>query len=186
MFDEAFCEFIARARRQGGSFALLLVDLDNFKHINDTYGHDAGDAVLVQAAAWLQHVRESDLVSRLGGDEFAVLLAGAQDQSAVEGICQRIVESFAATPDLNGKTLQSSPSIGVALFPADGEARMCSTSAPISRCTKPSIAVEILGVGTIQGERSDRASQVGPSIDSGARFPATNPCLPAAARRRLP
>ena len=123
MFGELFEQLARLMRRQGGGFALLLVDLDRFKHINDTLGHAAGDALLVAAAARLRTaVRESDTVARVGGDEFALLLSGLQDAAQVAASCQRIIEAFAAPVDYEGVPMATSPSIGVAFFPRDGTA----------------------------------------------------------------
>jgi diguanylate cyclase (GGDEF)-like protein len=122
MFTEQFRQRMAQARRHAKPFALLLIDLDYFKTINDTYGHDAGDAVLLETAVRLRlAVRESDCVARLGGDEFAILLMTAPDQAAIEAVCCRIITSLAAGMPFNGADLVTSCSIGIALFPEDGE-----------------------------------------------------------------
>ena len=122
MFTEDFRKLAAQARRQGGGFALLLIDLDGFKGVNDTLGHDAGDALLIEVASrLLAAVRETDRVARLGGDEFAVLLPASQARSDVDMVCQRIVEDTAMPVVINGATIRISASIGVALFPEHGE-----------------------------------------------------------------
>jgi diguanylate cyclase (GGDEF)-like protein len=124
MFTEQFRSRLALARRHSENFALLLIDLDNFKQVNDSFGHDAGDAMLVGSAGLLQSaVRESDCVARLGGDEFASLLVSPSDTSGVAMVAQRIVTSFAGGIDFNGRTLSGSCSIGVAIFPADGDSQ---------------------------------------------------------------
>lgn len=101
--------------------ALLFIDLDGFKPINDTLGHDAGDALLVETARRLRTIaRKADVVARLGGDEFAILLADAGVPSAVDMACARILAAF-DTPVLHeGHEMRTSPSIGVSLFPSDG------------------------------------------------------------------
>jgi GGDEF domain-containing protein len=97
MFTEQFRSRLALSHRHGAPFALLLIDLDNFKEINDAFGHDAGDAVLVECASLLRSaVRESDCIARLGGDEFAILLTRPIDPSGIEAACKRILDSFAA------------------------------------------------------------------------------------------
>ena len=122
MFTEDFRKLAAQARRQGGGFALLLIDLDGFKEVNDTLGHDAGDALLIEVAGrLLAAVRETDRVARLGGDEFAILLPASQARSDIDMVCQRIVEDTAAPVVVNGATIRVSASIGVALFPEHGE-----------------------------------------------------------------
>ncbi|WP_221312793.1 ligand-binding sensor domain-containing diguanylate cyclase [Granulicella aggregans] len=122
MFTEHFRRLLALKRRQQGTFALLLMDFDDFKSINDTYGHDAGDAVLKEMAVRMSAVvRESDCLARLGGDEYGLVLGQSPDAEATEMVCQKIVESFAEPILFRGAELRTSPSIGVALYPADGK-----------------------------------------------------------------
>ena len=124
MFMEEFRELLVLAGLQGGSFALLLIDLDRLKHINDTLGHDVGDALLIEAAIRLQAaVRKSDCVARLGGDEFAVLITQNPAASDIEIVCKRIVESFAFEVVINGTKVKTSPSIGVSVYPEHGIAQ---------------------------------------------------------------
>jgi diguanylate cyclase (GGDEF)-like protein len=99
----------------------MLIDLDNFKQVNDAFGHDTGDALLVQAAGRLRDaVREDDFLARLGGDEFAVLLANVHDREIIERLCTRVVDALAAPITINGHSLQAGASVGVALFPDHG------------------------------------------------------------------
>jgi diguanylate cyclase (GGDEF)-like protein len=124
MFMEEFRELLVLAGLQGGRFALLLIDLDRLKHINDTLGHDVGDALLMEAAIRLQAaVRKSDCVARLGGDEYAVLLTQNPAATDIEAVCKRIVESFALEVVINGTAVRTSPSIGVAVYPDHGTAQ---------------------------------------------------------------
>jgi len=121
MFTEEFRESIMLARLQNQRFSLLLIDLDRFKQINDSLGHDAGDALLIEAAIRLQAaVRKSDCVARLGGDEFGVLVCQNPAATDVESICQRIIESFVMTVPISGADVKASASIGVAVFPDHG------------------------------------------------------------------
>ena len=121
MFGDYCRQMIAAAERQDAGFALLLIDLDHFKQVNDTLGHDAGDALLVETARRLRDVaRKADVVARLGGDEFAILLADTGVPSAVDIVCQRICEAFDAPIAHQGHEMRTTPSIGVALFPSDG------------------------------------------------------------------
>lgn len=115
LFNDTLRRMTAQAARGGQAFALLLVDLDHFKSVNDTLGHDAGDALLVTAAERLRSVvREGDLVARLGGDEFAILLAPGYEPAVVRDICERIVAAI-ATPVIHGEhTMRISASVGVA------------------------------------------------------------------------
>jgi diguanylate cyclase (GGDEF)-like protein len=122
MFTEQFRSRLAIARRHGTPFALLLIDLDNFKETNDSFGHDAGDAVLFEGGALLRGaVRESDCVSRLGGDEFAILLVSPIDPAGIAMVSQRIVDSLRGGIPFKGSTLHASCSVGVAVYPADGD-----------------------------------------------------------------
>ena len=110
-----------RAMTQGNRFSLLLIDFDKFKEINDTYGHDAGDAFLIAASHRLKEaVRGTDHVARLGGDEFAILLAGDHDEASMEQVCQRIIASFASEVYFKDAQIATSASVGVAIFPQDG------------------------------------------------------------------
>jgi diguanylate cyclase (GGDEF)-like protein len=113
---------IDTAHSQGERFALLLVDLDRFKQVNDTLGHDAGDAVLVEVANRLRAiVRGDDCVARLGGDEFAILLFTADDPAAIEEICTRIVGQVPVSIGHGEQELNVGTSVGVAVFPDDGD-----------------------------------------------------------------
>ncbi len=124
LFTEEFRRMIAQARRRRERFALLLLDLDRFKLVNDTLGHDAGDALLVAAAGHFREaVRESDFVARLGGDEFAILLLDSYLPEAIEPVCRRIVDSFVEPIPFNGQPMKTSPSIGIALYPDHGESQ---------------------------------------------------------------
>lgn len=117
-FDEVAVRDAARARRTGEALALLAVDVDSFKEINDQYGHAAGDLVLeVLAEILTSSVRGSDLVCRTGGDEFAILLPGALPAVALER-AELIRETFAATPIglADGEELRSTVSAGIAFL----------------------------------------------------------------------
>ncbi|MBQ0943496.1 diguanylate cyclase [Ideonella sp. 4Y16] len=121
LFGERFDQLERLARRQGQGFALLVVDLDHFKQVNDQLGHAAGDALLVEVARRLQaQVRASDSVARMGGDEFAVLLAWPADPAQVQASCERLLAAFAEPMVHAGRPLHSSPSIGAALYPRHG------------------------------------------------------------------
>jgi len=123
LFNDNLRHLVALASRDGGAFTLLLIDLDGFKAINDTLGHDAGDALLVATAARLNHaVRESDRVARTGGDEFAVLLMQAVEHDLVHTVCGRILAGLAEPLLFKGSTLRVSASIGAAQCPSQGSA----------------------------------------------------------------
>jgi len=113
---------IAHARRHGGHLALMYLDLDGFKHINDSLGHDVGDALLVQFAQRVAAaLRQSDTLSRQGGDEFVVLAPQAGTPEAAERLAAELVRLAALPFPLAGRSLQITTSLGIALFPGDGD-----------------------------------------------------------------
>jgi diguanylate cyclase (GGDEF)-like protein len=106
------------AKRSGDTVALLLLDLNRFKEVNDTLGHHRGDLLLRQVASRLAAVvREHDTVARLGGDEFAVLLSGAKSVPDVMLVAERVLDGLQRPADLDGVTVDVSGSLGVALYP---------------------------------------------------------------------
>lgn len=114
-------EAIARARRTGEKMYLLSVDVDNFKQINDSYGHPAGDQILVEIAARITScMREYDTVARIGGDEFVVLAAGGQLKEGIEGLASRMLDRVRQPYQLEDQVLTPSISVGVAEFPIHG------------------------------------------------------------------
>jgi diguanylate cyclase (GGDEF)-like protein len=105
-------------------FTLLLIDLDFFKHVNDSFGHDAGDAVLVETAARIKaEVHHSDCVARLGGDEFAVLLCSVSGFAATEALCKRLLGAMATPIQYKDLNLQVGCSIGIARYPHEGDSQ---------------------------------------------------------------
>jgi diguanylate cyclase (GGDEF)-like protein len=111
-----------RTARTGGSLGVLYADLDGFKAVNDRLGHAAGDDLLKEVAGRLQRVvREEDTVSRLGGDEFTIILAGNESPTEVEQVAQRLLQAIARPFSLRGQECFVGTSIGIALFPGDGE-----------------------------------------------------------------
>ena len=114
-------ETLARAKRHSDhKFALLFIDLDNFKQINDSYGHQAGDDFLIEVSQRLKlSVREHDAVARLGGDEFVVLLDLLPTTDLAEEIASRVIEKIAQPYQLKGCNVLSGASIGIALFEHD-------------------------------------------------------------------
>jgi diguanylate cyclase (GGDEF)-like protein/PAS domain S-box-containing protein len=113
---------LAAARRDGTRVALLFIDLDRFKVINDTLGHHIGDVLLIEVAKRLQEaVRDSDVVARLGGDEFVVMLAGIEHSGSVAMIAEKLVLGVGDPYMIDGHDLYTTPSIGIAIFPTDGD-----------------------------------------------------------------
>ena len=108
--------------RHGGGLALLFIDLDHFKNINDSLGHHFGDLILAETARRLTAAtRASDTVSRHGGDEFVVMLSGTTDAPALARIAETMVGSLSQPHTVAGRELTVTPSIGIAIWPVDGE-----------------------------------------------------------------
>jgi diguanylate cyclase (GGDEF)-like protein len=113
---------IAQAQRHGDKLALLFLDMDKFKSVNDTLGHEVGDQLLIQIAERLNTaVRGTDTVARLGGDEFVVLLEGSVNAPGVTKVAMNIVESLAEPYEIGPHVVRSSASIGISLYPQDGD-----------------------------------------------------------------
>jgi diguanylate cyclase (GGDEF)-like protein/PAS domain S-box-containing protein len=113
-------QLLAQARRAAQAVALLFLDLDHFKKINDSHGHQTGDLLLVEVAQRLRELlRDVDIIARLGGDEFIVVMAGLLTPDLVSAVAVRIVQSLAAPYQLDGQTMYSGASVGIAMFPND-------------------------------------------------------------------
>jgi len=109
---------LANATRHNESVALMLIDLDHFKPINDRYGHDAGDLMLQEIAKRLrEHVRGGDAIARLGGDEFSVLVSGAEAEPQAREIAARLLEALSKPVLYGAERLSVTISIGIALYP---------------------------------------------------------------------
>jgi len=122
LFQDRLNQAIARARRRKAQVALLFLDLDGFKHINDTLGHDTGDLLLKEVANRLVAcVRETDTVSRLAGDEFVVLLTDIAEVGDATRVAQRIIEVFSEPHELKDHQLRVTTSIGISFYPLDGQ-----------------------------------------------------------------
>jgi diguanylate cyclase (GGDEF)-like protein len=120
LLAEAVAAAAARSRRTGEGFALLAIDLDRFRHINDTLGHDTGDRVLVDVAGRIRScLRSSDQLARIGGDQFALLIEGADARDA-ETTARRVLAVVAQPCSIEGVDFTLTCSIGVALSPANG------------------------------------------------------------------
>jgi diguanylate cyclase (GGDEF)-like protein len=122
LFHDRLDQAIKRARRAGGWASVLFVNLDNFSVVNDQLGHEVGDKLLRQAATRIgETIRAADTVAHLGGDEFAIVVEGSDDASAAESVAQKAVSALAEPYQLGGRDLHVSASIGVAIFPVDGD-----------------------------------------------------------------
>jgi len=120
LFNDRLQQALTDARRRDRLVALMLLDIDRFKVVNDTLGHEAGDALLREVGARLQHsIRDGDTVSRLGGDEFALVFADVGDIQRVAQLAQKVLSKFAAPVTLGGNEIFIGASIGIALYPAD-------------------------------------------------------------------
>jgi diguanylate cyclase (GGDEF)-like protein len=112
---------LARAKRQKGKAALFFVDMDDFKKVNDRYGHLAGDTLLKEAGSRIVAcVREMDTVCRLGGDEFTVILPAVAGPGEAESIAGRIMDAFREPFLLGGDTIFLSLSVGIGIYPDHG------------------------------------------------------------------
>lgn len=121
LFDDRMTQSLAVAERQGSQLAILLLDLDKFKQVNDTLGHHVGDLLLQQVGPRLEEpLRKSDTLARLGGDEFSIILSQSPSLDQACNIAERIVERLAEPFEIEGMSLEIGTSIGVALFPEHG------------------------------------------------------------------
>jgi diguanylate cyclase (GGDEF)-like protein/PAS domain S-box-containing protein len=122
MFRDCLSREIKEARSSNQSLALLLLDLDHFKQVNDTMGHGTGDRMLKDVAKRLLHcVRQTDTVARLGGDEFTIILTGPDICGHVENLAQRVLQHMAEPFHLDGEVMYASISIGITLYPDDAQ-----------------------------------------------------------------
>lgn len=121
LLRDRFDQLHMRISRDGGTLGLCFLDLDHFKRVNDTYGHSAGDQLIVEMAQRISScLRQSDTVARLGGDEFIILLEGQQSPTHFASVAQKIQRALEEPIELDGHLYTSSASIGIAVFPNDG------------------------------------------------------------------
>ena len=113
---------INQSRRDGGLFALLFVDLDHFKNVNDTLGHAIGDRLLIEAAVRLKRcLRESDTVARFGGDEFTIILRDIDDGMSAARCAETLIGALTEGFDIDEQAVHTGASVGITLYPADGD-----------------------------------------------------------------
>jgi diguanylate cyclase (GGDEF)-like protein len=120
--NQRLTEMISAAERSGDGFALFFIDLDSFKDVNDTLGHDAGDQLLIEIGSRLTDAaRASDFVARLGGDEFCMLLHGLQDEGDIAQVAERVINNIEQNVVVHERNFKPQASIGISRYPADGE-----------------------------------------------------------------
>jgi diguanylate cyclase (GGDEF)-like protein len=121
-FEQGLDRGLTQAKRHNWGLAVLFIDIDKFKSINDCYGHDVGDQVLLMVANRLQSsVRDEDMVSRWGGDEFVCLLLEVKQEADVTRIAEKMIDRIAEAYAFNGNNFSIRASIGVAIYPVHGE-----------------------------------------------------------------
>ena len=119
-FDESLKKDIQSNQRDKTKLGLLLIDLDHFKFVNDNYGHDVGDLLLIGVVERIKNcLRDNELFARLGGDEFAITLSGLSSIDAANIVALRILKAFSEPFEIEGHSIQSSSSIGISICPCD-------------------------------------------------------------------
>lgn len=148
LFNELAASHLEVARRSRKHYAVVYMDLDRFKSVNDTLGHHVGDRLLQAVAERLKiGLRSADIVGRMGGDEFAVLLTELDSAESVDVIATKLLHQLSLPyPDLDGHDVQTSPSMGIAFFRAMGTTSTACAETPIPPCIRPSA----LGVGAFR------------------------------------
>ena len=122
MYTEHLDMALPQAQRREQLCGVMMLDLDHFKNINDTFGHDFGDKLLINVAQRLREcIRKEDTLARMGGDEFTFLLSLVDDVKDIARVAEKILASFAQPTTIDGKDLFVTPSIGISLFPNDGK-----------------------------------------------------------------
>lgn len=122
LFFDRLSMALAQAQRESHLVAIIMLDLDEFKKVNDTYGHNAGDRLLQSVTERLTHMfRRSDTIARLGGDEFVLLLPDLPYAEVARNVAERIVRCFQKAFDVEGVQVAATASLGVSVFPGDGE-----------------------------------------------------------------
>lgn len=121
-FEQGLDHGLNQAKRHGWGLAVLFIDIDKFKSINDSYGHDLGDKVLLMVANRLKSfVRDQDIVSRWGGDEFVCLLFEVKQEADMTHLAEKMINRIAEAYEFNGHVFSIKASIGIAIYPADGD-----------------------------------------------------------------
>ena len=135
-FNEYFEATLERAKRSGEQFALVCVDLDRFKYVNDLFGHAVGDTLLCEVGKRLKAVARGAFLARIGGDEFTLIVSGQQLHDNTARLAERIVTSLGDYIQIEGRKLAANASVGVAIYPSDaseGEQLICNADAALYR-----------------------------------------------------
>jgi diguanylate cyclase (GGDEF)-like protein/PAS domain S-box-containing protein len=181
LLDDRLQQSIRAAEREGGALAVLLIDLDRFKDVNDTYGHAAGDALLAQVGPRLRGVlRSVDTIARVGGDEFVVLLPAAGREEDVGRTAEKILETLEAPFSVDGHSTEISASIGVALYPDHGTEgrhllRAADAAMYMAKRSSRAYAVYSAGADAFQKRRLVLLEELRRGIDAGELFLAYQP-----------
>jgi len=132
-------------KRKGWKAAILFIDIDGFKEVNDTYGHMVGDIILKMVAArLLKIIRESDTVARIGGDEFLIIQTEVNDKETIAFVADKILNKLADPFDLAGTEIKIGASIGIAIYPEHGN----NIQLLIKKADKAMYKAKKLGKGT--------------------------------------
>jgi len=173
-FGELLASACDAARRYGRTFAALFIDLDRFKVINDTLGHDAGDSVLRETAARLRRcVRSSDIVARLGGDEFVVLLQEAGDAAVASRVAENVLTAIGRPIEIRGRACSVGASIGICLHPdGDQEDHAVLRNADIAmylakQAGKNAYRIYVNELGVLAAERRAIEAQLNGALERG-------------------
>ncbi|HYD33481.1 MAG TPA: EAL domain-containing protein [Methylophilaceae bacterium] len=169
MLFERLDSLFARARRDGTQVAVFFVDLDRFKLINDTLGHTAGDILLQLVADRLKESsREVDIIARVGGDEFVIALTGIKESSHITSIAKKVLKTIGRPYMVNGHTLHVTPSLGVSIYPDDGE----DTATLIKNADRAMYQVKKLGRNSYEffNKEMDTLALDQLSLENGLRF----------------
>ena len=122
LFNDRFLMAVAESKRNNKKIALIMLDLDHFKDVNDKFGHDIGDDLLKEISARLMNIlRKTDTICRMGGDEFALLISDVTENEVIDEVAQRVLLASRNQFILRGIELQISASLGISIYPADGE-----------------------------------------------------------------
>lgn len=143
---------LARAQREGNRVGVLLLDLDNFKVVNDTFGHHHGDTLLVEVATRLSRaMRAGDTLARLGGDEYTAILVDIENEAQVRHTAERLLSALSEPTLINGQEISLAGSIGYCLYPADG----LDPETLVRHADSAMYAAKAAGRGTVSGYLSD-------------------------------